>query len=276
MNPFKEKCIKLRKQGYTLKEIMLMTGKPKTSVYFHISDIPLSQSKIDSIKKAAGIRAKRIAEARKGKSIRTFKQFKRWTPSKVSLVSHLIFDGTIDKKGCAYNNRNDALLNKVKVAMTELYDYEPKMYVNKLTGVNRISYHNVALANFLNVKSAELISKVSKFPKSLKIEFLRAFFDDEGCMDFRPSKNRRSIRGYQKNVELLQMIKLLLVDLSISSRIIRPNEVVITGKENLLRFKKHVNFSPGVYINGNRSNSTWKKHLEKRVLLDQAIKSFKT
>ena len=108
-----------------------------------------------------------------------------------------------------------------------------------------------------------------------KREFIRAFFDDEGCMDFRPKNNVRRIRGYQKDVLILKIIKTLLADLNIESRVILPNEVVISGKENLMRFEREINFSPGVYMNGNRSNSRWKKHVEKRELLRQAIASFK-
>ena len=33
MNAFKEKCIELRKQDYTLSEIVEVTGRPKTSVH---------------------------------------------------------------------------------------------------------------------------------------------------------------------------------------------------------------------------------------------------
>ena len=112
-------------------------------------------------------------------------------------------------------------------------------------------------------------------PLSLKREFLRAVFDDEGCIDYRPKENRRSIRGYQKDVRILRIIKVLLADFRVVAKIVIPNEVVIVGKENLVRFEGEINFSSGVYLNGNRSNSRWKKHIEKRELLKRAIKSFK-
>jgi intein-encoded DNA endonuclease-like protein len=113
-------------------------------------------------------------------------------------------------------------------------------------------------------------------PLDLKREFIRAFFDDEGCMDFRPKNNVRKVRGYQKNMQILRIIKALLADLDITARIVFPNEVVIVGKENLIRFEREINFSPGVYMNGARSNSRWKKHIEKRELLRRAIESFKS
>jgi hypothetical protein len=125
-------------------------------------------------------------------------------------------------------------------------------------------------------KSDELLSEVRKMDYSLQREFIRAFFDDEGCIDYRTKRNTRQIRGYQKNVEVLQLIQELLTHTGIVAHLALPNEVVISGKENLMRFQKEIGFSPGIYINGNRSNSIWKESLEKRELLRRAIASFKS
>ena len=54
------------------------------------------------------------------------------------------------------------------------------------------------------------------------------------------------------------------------------NEVMISGKENLKKFQKEIGFSLGIRRNKNRSNSIWKKPLEKKFLLSEAIKSYKT
>ncbi|MBI5405641.1 LAGLIDADG family homing endonuclease [Candidatus Kaiserbacteria bacterium] len=132
----------------------------------------------------------------------------------------------------------------------------------------------MALGTYLQKKSKELLKQVKKMPLDFKREFVRAFFDDEGCMDFR-SSGRKRVRGYQKDIRVLKIIRGLLSNFGITARIALPNEVVIVGKENLIRFEREINFSPGVFINGNRTNSRWKKHLEKRVLLRMAIESFK-
>jgi intein/homing endonuclease len=158
--------------------------------------------------------------------------------------------------------------------MRQVYAFEPKRYYDRTTGVIRISYYNVALGEYMGEKARELPQKIVALPKDLKREMIRAFFDDEGCMDFRPNKNIRQIRGYQKDTRVLKLIATLLFDFNIQSRIALPNEVVISGRENLIRFQKEIGFSPGVYINGNRTNSTWKKHLEKRELLGRAINSY--
>ena len=275
MNAFKERCITLRKQDYTLNEIVKITGRPKTSVHFHIQHIQLSQDKQRAISEANRKRILEISINRKGVSARKFRKFTGWNECRVSLISHLLFDGEIKHGGCVYNNRNLALIGMVQKQMSQVYDFEPKPYFNNITGVNRISYFNVALSAYFKEKSINLIEHVVSMPINLKREFLKAFFDDEGCMDFRPKRNLRRVRGYQKDNRILYIVQKLLLDFKILSKIQKPNEIVIGGKENLERFRKQINFSQGVRINGNRSNSIWKKSLEKRVLLDQAIKSFK-
>jgi hypothetical protein len=251
------------------------TGRPKTSIYFHVKDIPLPAKKLRAIRAAQGRRIRKYALARKGKSIRPFRSFRKWTPRTVGLVAHLIFDGEI-YRGASYFNRSTSLLARVESLMCDLYDFEPKRYTDPVTGVRRISYHNVALGAYLQRRAAHLMREARRLPVPCKKAFLQAFFDDEGCMDYRPQENRRRIRGYQKNVNILVTVRWLLGDLGIESRVIHPNEVVIAGKENLSRFEKEINFSKGVYMNGNRANSRWKKHVEKRELLRMAIASYRT
>ena len=183
MNIFKRQCIELRKQDYTLPEIVKITGRSRSSVHYHIRDFPLSKTKQKMIRDACAAQARRIALKRRGVSARLFKKFTDWDQELVCLVSHLIFDGEIKRGGCVYNNRNMALLNRVANSMKKIYPREPKRYVNKLTGVARISYFNVALGDYMREKSVQLLQEIITLPKQLKREFLLSFFDDEGCID---------------------------------------------------------------------------------------------
>ncbi len=276
MNIFGQKCLALRRLGHTLTEISKITGRPKSSVYGYIQNIPLDTKKLKSIKQASGIRARKLAQDRKGKSNRIFKKFNAWNKDTINIVSHFLFDGEIKKEGCIYNNRNTSLVHGVEKSMKKIYDFKPKYYFNSKTGVSRVSYFNVVLGAYMKNKSEELLREILNLPVNLKRIFLRAFFDDEGCMDYRPKRNLRRIRGYQKNNKILHLIQKLLKSFDIESSIIPPNEVVVSGKKNLQKFQEKINFSSGVKINGKRPNSIWKKSLEKRGLLDQAIRSFKT
>ncbi|MBI5645108.1 LAGLIDADG family homing endonuclease [Candidatus Kaiserbacteria bacterium] len=159
--------------------------------------------------------------------------------------------------------------------MRKIYNFKPKRYKNLATGVQRICYFNVPFSAHVKERADDLLRRVTTMPRALKREFLKAFFDDEGCIDFRPYKNIRRVRGYQKDVSILSIVKVLLEDMGIASNIKQPNEIVISGKSHLIRFQKEIDFSPGVRVNGKRSNSIWKRHLEKRVILSRAIRSYK-
>ncbi|MEX0917415.1 MAG: LAGLIDADG family homing endonuclease [Candidatus Paceibacterota bacterium] len=276
MNAFKEQCIALRKKDYSLAQITEVTGRPKTSVFFHIRDIPLSKKKQQLIRQGYAEHIRKFALERKGKSLRSFRKFQDWNPETVLLVSHLLFDGEITSSSCVYHNRSRALLERVERLMKNIYEFEPARHANKKTGVLRISYFNVALSAFFREKANELKKTITTQPLNCKREFLRAFFDDEGCIDFQLVQRKKRIRGYQKDVAVLKIVQRLLLSFGISSYLSVPNEVVISGKENLLKFQKEVNFSPGVRVNGKRANSRWKKNLEKRKLLELAIHSFRT
>ena len=198
MGAFSEKCIALRLQGHTLGEIVRITGRPKTSIYTHIRDLPLSPDRWRAIHESNGKHIRKFAIARKGKSLRGYRTFSDWNKGLVLLVAHLIFDGEIRRDGCCYNNRNGALVERVESLMKEIYEFQPRRYRNTLTGVVRIGYYNVALSAYIKEKAKDLLRHIASMHKDLKREFLRAFFDDEGCMDFRAVRNVRQIRGYQK------------------------------------------------------------------------------
>lgn len=275
MNSFKQRCIALRKKDYTLNEIVKITGRSKTSVYFHIKNVSLSESKLSLIAEASRKRGQEAAARRKGKSFKPFKPFKTWTPELVLLLGHLSFDGEIVSGSCAYNNRSQSLIARVEGLMKMVYDFPPCRHLNLKSGVHKISYYNVELQAFLKNKAEELFRKISTMEPAHKREFLRAFFDDEGCMDVRLDRNLRRIRGYQKDTKTLELVQVLLTHFNIASKRQGKNEIVISSKDNLKKFRKEINFSEGVCLNPKRANSIWKKPIEKRALLDMAIESYK-
>lgn len=214
------------------------------------------------------------AKKRKGISAKKYREFS-FTPKTVLLVAHLLFDGSINERGVGYNNRNIVLINRVETLMKEVYSYNPSRYENKKSGVKRIWYYNVSLGAYLKIKSEELIKRILQMPPSLQKNVLIAFFDDEGCMDFRISSGKRYVRGYQKDKKILFVIQKLLMKFNIHASIAEPNEIVIKGKKDLTMFAQKINFSSGVTINEHRKNSIWKKSLEKRAMLEMAIQSYK-
>ena len=271
---FREMCRTLRQQGYTLGEIVSFTRRPKTSVYFHIQDIKLPETIRQKIAERHTERINNFSRSRKGKNPqgRHPKEFTLWDQNLVCLVAHLLFDGEMNYNRCVYTNRSTALIDRVQHLMRIVYDYEPKR-IESLPGVYRISYNNVELRSYLKDKSQELLRSVSIMDQELQRAFLQAFFDDEGSMYW--IRKKRVVRGYQHSLRRLILVHNLLHRFNIMSHIdAKYFEITISRRENIERFAKEINFSPGLTVNGMRSNSIWKRSLEKREILKMALDSY--
>jgi len=217
-----------------------------------------------------------VSNPRKGKTLKKYSFLKptTWNPVFVSLVSHFLFDGNLQKTWCGYNNRSRVLIDKIIYDMKiclDVNDY--KIYKNNFTGVTRVAYHNVEIAIFIKQKTLELLDYILYAPDDQKLSFLSSFFDDEGSVRFR--NRQRSVHGYQDSSKLLGIVKLLLKDFEIQSKIdSKYFEIIVSKRENLLKFQKLINFTPGLRVNGKRTNSIWKKDLEKRKILQMALDSY--
>jgi len=271
-----QRCKTLRKRGFSLGDIIKVVNLPKTTVYDHIQDINLSPETRNRLNRSGIKQLVEFSHKRKGKCIngRIVSKPKGWFCDLIYLVAHFMFDGEITSHSCIYNNRNEALIDGVRSTMKKVFNLKPCTYLNKETGVHRISYHYVELAIYIEKKSKELLRYIRKANKKENIIFLKAFFDDEGCIGLWGRK--KLVRGYQKDLKILQLVKKLLKDFTIESKIDKKyKEIVISRKKNLVKFQNVINFSKGIYINPNRKNSIWKRKLEKREILDKLICSYK-
>ena len=265
----------LRVDGFTLGEIKNETGLSKTTILHHIKKIPKSDKLKEKIRQISQKTQKRVADSRRGKSVKNyiFKKPKKWDPDFVNLVAHFLFDGRITRTGCIYYSRNEILRNLVISTMRRVTDVSDYKVYETFNGVKRIAYHNVEVAGFIREKADQLLDDILSAPLSHKVSFIKAFFDDEGCVTFTGKK--RLVRGYQHSLSYLRIIQSLLLELGIESKVDeRFFEIVISRKENLIKFQKLINFTLGVKVNGNRLNSVWKKSLEKREILKMAVGSY--
>lgn len=138
----------------------------------------------------------------------------------------------------------------------------------------RDTYFSRSLVKFINRKKKEIVNYIKNGPKEYKQCFLNAFFDDEGSVRFDRKHGNRKVRGFQDSIELLKLIKKLLLEFEIKSRIEGKNEIVISDKKSIIKFQKEINFSPKIFFNSKRKNSIWKKDIEKRVVLARMIESY--
>lgn len=175
-----EKCRILRKKGFTLGKIIKATELPKTTVYDHICDIPLSIEIKNKIRQETIRRLKRISPRKKGKCIpgRIVPKPEGWTSELLFLTAHFMFDGEIQTHSCIYHNRNESLINRVKSSMKKVFNLEPHKWLNQETGVHRISYHYVELADYIRKKAQKLKRYIKNASLQEKKIFLQAFFDD--------------------------------------------------------------------------------------------------
>lgn len=275
---FKERCRDLRQQGLSLLEIANRLNRSKTSVYFHIRDIPLPHTRQVAWRTNAKERLIRINRGRKGKSLsgKTFTRPSHWNPDFVCVVAHLLFDGRISYGACIYHNRSRALVKKFVHQMQKIYPYHPSISVSK-EGVIRASFNNVELAAYMQTQRQKLLENIESTDLECKRVFLKAFFDDEGCAQYVPSCHKRLVRGYQHNSELLRIIQNLLKYFSIESTVdLKHREIIISRRKNIIFFHREIGFTAGVRVNGNRTNSVWKRSLEKRTILKRMVDSYRT
>ena len=270
-----DQCRSLRESGFSLKEIINATNLPKTTVFGHINDIVLSPEMKRKIHQSQTEKTIARNRARKGKCWkgREIDFPEEWSQDLLFLTAHFIFDGSINYKDCVYQNRSEALILKVGKLMNKVFGLKPYKYFFQDTGVYRIAYYNVELASFFKNKALWLMANINNLSISEKRVFLQAFFDDEGCAHWR--KKKRIVRGFQKDLKILELVEQLLKDFNIQSTIDKKyKEIIISKKENLIKFQKEINFSSGIFINPNRKNSIWKQKLEKRYILSEMINSY--
>ncbi len=185
-----------------------------------------------------------------------------------------MFDGGIYHGGCQYYNRSDSLIKRMKEKAQKLFRLTTKIK-RRTDGVKSLGYYNVEFAAYIRQKSLELRTYIWAAQPEEQRVFLRAFFDDEGNVSFDPEEKRRQVRGFQHNILTLELVQQLLGNFGITSRIDKKyNEIIVSQKENLVKFRDSINFSKGIFINPERTNSIWKRKLSKRWLLDMAIESY--
>lgn len=267
--------IQMRRDGLTLTEIQNKTGLSKTTIFHHIQSVPKSDALKYKLRLISQELQKKVSDSRRGKSVKsyTFKKPEKWDPDFVNLVAHFLFDGQITRGSCTYYNRNETLLNGIIKSMNKILGVSDYKKYNSSGGVKRVAYHNVEIVAFLRRKRDELQTYIFGASEKEKLSFLKSFFDDEGCVSY--SAKRRLIRGYQHSLNILKIVSTLLSEFTIQNRVDEKYyEIYISRKENLIKFQKFVNFTPGVTINGARSNSIWKKSLEKREILKMAVDSY--
>ena len=268
----KEKCRLLRRQGHSIGEIARKLQLSESTVHWHVSDIKLTGAQRRKLfDHWCSIMAK-VNARRRGHALRPVVFFRpQWSVDLIHLVAHLSFDGRIDRYGCYYYSKAQAQALHVRRLVKTLLGVSARMRC-RLNGIWVVSYCNVEVMEWLLRKERELLHVMRRRQEWVR-EWLRALFDDEGHVYV--AKGIRRVRASQDDARVLKTARQLLLQFRIRSRIERMARAIeITGKENLVSFRKQINFSRGISINEHRQNGIWKRPLEKRELLDMALASY--
>lgn len=180
------------------------------------------------------------------------------------VVSHLMGDGCVQKRYFAYYNKNLSLLEGFKQDVSSLFGN-----VHFITGkVNSgTSFYMIQDKNALNFLKSLLEDyrsfslHIPKFVNTREIqkEFLKAIFDDEGCVGLRIFKKTgeikrdihlasKSLRFIEELKEVLQKSfnigsnKINIYDKKMGEKKFRIYTLYITGKENFEKFRESINF----------------------------------
>jgi len=160
-----------------------------------------------------------------------------------AIIGHILGDGSINKRGESifFCNSNPELLKEFMYFMKEIFDVEPRIWVQKpkifeektewLKRINCIEEippnHVVSLfypkicvriiktlfGNFADGRSKKITTEIKYSPFELKRGLIRAFFDDEGTV----YTQRIALRVFQDNKEILENIRIMLKEFDINS-----------------------------------------------------------
>ena len=230
-----------------LKKISLDKSKASRS------RLPLSAAEKKRLKKLA-LSASKKAALRNTKPI----EIKRFSAAQARVLAHLIGDGGVTGNTLFYTNKNMDLITQFKEDVKNEFGLDGALCKRKW-GCHLFRVCSKKLVERLPLMVPCFGSHQATVPQNIfgampavKKEFLRALFDDEGCVSC--SFNRRKRAGYvhiHRRVELYSEseklrtgLKLLLSDFKVycvDSK--KRKRIIISGFENIKNFYGNVGFS---------------------------------
>lgn len=252
-----------------------MIGVAKSTVHPYLRDIFLNTKQKQEVELRRKEKCNKRPNSRKGKCLpgREIIKPKFWSDDLVHIVAHFMFDGMVTKDRCVYFSKDKYQIEHMRKLLCKIFKANPRVE-KRDNGVYGIAVYHVELADYIKNRKEKLLSYLNNGASdSSKSIFLKAFFDDEGSVFYKNDKRR--VRGYQKSRVILEQIKKLMDDFGIEGKINnKGNNIEISGRDNLVKFSREINFSSRIYINPDRKNSIWKKKISKRKILALLLKAY--
>ncbi len=271
-----EQCINLRRSGGSILGICQETGLSKSTVFFYIKDIILPQTILkkfrqNSRKATILSNRERVGRSRRLNRISTCPLL---SPELVRLVAHFIFDGSLIRHQAVYYNR--CLKIVVEQDKWVKKEFALKGRISLSGEVYRLVINSVEFVNLITYYKSVIIDRLEDLSLEYKIAFLQSFFDDEGSVYMSTTGKTRRVRGYQNNIEILELILNLLKDINIVASISKSGTYLeIRQRASLQLFQTIVSFSPHLMMNEKRRNSIYKMNIRKVDILQTIIDSYR-
>lgn len=190
----------------------------------------------------------------------------------VRFISHCLFDGWIScnaKRGVyriGYSNKTHVLIEQFINDVKILYGIDLRSKARERKGVHEVEFFSKLITDdVLNIISLRKVFLRDSFSvlladKKLSVVVLRAFWDDEGTVDFYSRKRlTRKLRVRCSNKLLREQMLRLHKSLGINaSEEYDKKGIIISNRDGIRMFRDEIGFTRGVKVlNGNMRSSTW-------------------
>ncbi len=185
----------LREKGNSYFEISKKLSIAKSTAYKYSKDILLSRKAIARINKNINKNSIRFV-----KNYAVEKKLNKnifWSLETARVIAHCIFDGSVTSDAIKYTNSSYELIQQFIQDIKKISDMKPtNIYTTKGKYFNKfqVAFCSKRLCNelFNYSKSFNSTSNLTIIPKlvfnsedKIIIEFLRAFWEDEGCITYK-------------------------------------------------------------------------------------------
>lgn len=173
-------------------------------------------------------------------------------------------DGYLNRYVICYTNTCDILIEEFKQDMKDIFK-DIKLYEGRKNSKTKfvqtygVSKTKIFLNELSSFKSSDISvpESIKNSDNSIMVEYLRAFYDDEGCVAIRLHKKtnewKRNITLTSNSIKILEEIKEILVSRFqiYSNKIIKTANnraddktfvLEISGKDNISKFKDNIGF----------------------------------
>lgn len=253
-----------RENGFGFKSIARKLNKSAATIHKYAREVQISESGMKNMEKR-----KKLAQKKFIQNFAKEKRIKKLQINKeaVRIIAHCLFDGSvcIAKRGdyrISYTNSSMKEISQFVKDFSKSFEIQPTAFKTiKGKGLNwyevcfcskraYIDLHRYMPVYSTSSKNSILPKWILALPEDLKIEFLRAFWCDEGCI-----ASDGKIHGKSKSRRIIEQIaslhKSLGIDCTIWKDNVSKNFAVYVKKKssNVEKFSK-IGFGNGVITRG--------------------------